>query len=154
MKIFDSIGRMRIPKQKFDEQESKKEPKIIRECYCPNGHILMNENTKFNKHNAITILLKRKKEKGLLFLSPICGDKNRVTMDINIISQEIINFHCPECNIELGSYAPCHCGGNLKILFCTPELEYNHFLGICNREGCSNAVVKKGEELYSCLDIN
>lgn len=153
MKIFDRKGGMRIPEQKAAEGKPKKDPIVLKECYCPNGHNLINVNTKFNKLSAISIQIKRKKQEGILILNPVCGDKNYVTIGVNKMDNEIWEFHCPECGIELPNYAPCHCKGNLKMLFCRSQKDYNHFVGICNRAGCNNSVIKKGDELYNCTDI-
>ncbi len=153
MKIFNRKGGMRIPEQKIAEGEPKMKPIVLEECYCPNGHNLINTKNKFNKLNAITIQIKRKNQKGLLILNPVCGDKSTVTIGVDMLNKEIWEFYCPECGIELPNYAHCYCKGNLKILFCSHPPDYSHFVGICNRAGCNNSVIKKGDELYNCMDI-
>lgn len=145
---------MRVPEQKKPESKPKKKPIVLDECYCPNGHNLINQKNKFNNLSAITIELKNKKQKGLLILSPACGNKNAVTIGIDIKSNAVYEFYCPECGIELPNYAPCHCKGNLKILYTDPSVAYNHFVGICNRFGCNNSIIKRGDELFNCSDIN
>jgi len=154
MKIFTHKGGMRVPEQKKPEGKPKKKPIVLKECYCPNGHNIIDPKNKFNNLSAITIGLKNKKQKGLLIINPTCGNKNSVTIGIDIKNKVIYEFYCPECGIELPNYAHCHCKGDLKILFTTPKLDYNHFVGICNRTGCNNSIIKKGDELFDCSDIN
>lgn len=150
MKIFDRKGRLKIPEQNLSAQKPITSNEILKECYCPKGHSLFVNNIKFNNLLAPSLIIKKKKLTATLILNPVCGEKSRVTLGNQVYIDEIWSFHCPECEVELPNYAPCVCGGDLKILFCTPQTDYYHFTGICNRAGCTNAVIKKGDELYTC----
>ena len=152
MKRFNARGMWNIPsarKRRKKGQADIDEDMIIKECYCPNGHNLINPKVNVRGYNGILIKVKKGKEEGLMALSPICGDKSKYTIDIELSEGEIIELLCPECNVPLPVYAPCDCGADMITLFCDKHGNFCNCIGICNRVGCSHAEIKKGSELFN-----
>ena len=131
MTRFNSKGMWRIPtgKRRKSLQEID-EDLVIRKCYCPNGHDLINPKVNVRGYNGILIKVKRGKEEGLMALSPICGDKSKYTIDIELNEGEIIELLCPVCNVPLPVYAPCDCGADMITLFCDKHGNFCNCIGI------------------------
>lgn len=126
---------------------------VVKECYCPNGHLLNSSRAVFNDFSGIILKVKNKDGKiGKIALSPICGDKSRVAIDIDIEKNEVLEVFCPECDVKLPIYSPCSCGGELTTLFSDQSKDYTNCIGICNRVGCRNAEIKVNNELFTCSD--
>lgn len=141
----------RIPKSKKKKKGSDvvDEDMIIKQCYCPNGHDLINPKVNVRGYKGILIKIKRGKDEGFMALSPICGDKSKYTIDIEISEGEIIDLLCPDCDVPLPVYAPCDCGGDMITLFCDKHGNFCNCIGVCNRVGCSHAEIKRGSDLFN-----
>ncbi len=148
MKRFNSKGRMIFPSHKKSGQEDK--PDVVTECYCPNGHNLVNSQSVFREYNGIVLKAQCAGKTGLIFLSPIAGDKSRFTFDLDLIEGELLQLSCLECGAPLPVYGPCDCGGKYVALFLDKELDFSHCIGICNRVGCTNSWIKSGDEIRRC----
>jgi hypothetical protein len=151
MTRFNAKGMWRIPnsKKKKKGDAAIDEDMIIKQCYCPNGHDLINPKVNVRGYKGIMIKIKKGKDEGFVALSPICGDKSKYTIDIEVSEGEIIDLLCPECNVPLPVYAPCDCGGDMITLFCDKHGNFCNCIGICNRVGCSHAEIKKGSDLFN-----
>ena len=150
MKRFDKKGMMIFPNPAGDKRILKsKKTLVIKECYCPNGHSLISSEVFFNKFEGILFRIARGDKSGLIALSPVYGEKNRITIKLNLKDGDIWNFYCPECNIALPFYTLCECGGNLTTIFTSRDADFNHSIGICNRVGCQKATIHLGEELLT-----
>lgn len=155
MKIFDKDGLLLIPYDIKDEIKEIKKVVVIKECFCPNGHNLIDKKASFNGNSGILIKAKKKNgQEGLIALSPIYGDKTRVALNIELENGEILELLCPHCNVALPTYSKCHCGGDLKAMFLVPKEDFTNCVGICNKVDCPNAEIKAGGELlnYSIID--
>lgn len=152
---FNAKGMWNIPHLKKKQKKKKKvsddddDLLIVEECYCPNGHNLVSQDVEFKEHPGILIKIKKGKQEGSLALSPICGDKSKYTIGIELSEGEIMNLLCPTCDVPLPVYAPCDCGGDMITLFADKMGNYCNCIGICNRVGCSHAEIKKGSELFN-----
>lgn len=152
MTRFNAKGMWRIPsgkKKKNKGSEAIDEDMVITQCYCPNGHNLISPKVNVRGYNGILLKVKRGKDEGFIALSPICGDKSKYTIDIELSEGEIIELLCPECNVPLPVYAPCDCGGDMITLFCDKHGNFCNCIGICNRVGCTHAEIKKGSDLFN-----
>ncbi len=149
MKRFDKKGMMIYPSPIRKTIREKDKVLVVRECYCPQGHNLINPRATFNGLAGIDLKVHRKKRSGRVVLSPMVGDKSRIALDVDLPSGEVVKITCPQCDTPLPIYADCQCGGELIALFTTPAQDYSHCVGICNRVDCFNGEVKSGEDLMS-----
>jgi hypothetical protein len=151
MTRFNSKGMWKIPsaKKKKKGDQTIDEDMVIKQCYCPNGHDLINTKVNVRGYKGIMIKVKKGKDEGFMALSPICGDKSKYTIDIDLSEGEIIELLCPDCNVPLPVYAPCDCGADMITLFCDKHGNFCNCIGICNRVGCSHAEIKKGSDLFN-----
>ena len=122
---------------------------IVDECYCPNGHNLISNNAIFNGYKGIVFMVKRKRQKGRIAISPIYGCKSRVALDIDLVEGDTWEFCCPECKVSFPVYKSCECGGKLTTFFTSKDADIYHSIGICNRVGCGNAGILQGKELLT-----
>ena len=124
---------------------------VAESCYCPEGHNLVTGNAKFNGFNGIMMKIENEDQtdSGLIALSPIWGDKARITMDIELKEGELYNLYCPECDTKLPVYSNCTCDGSLIALFLTPKKDFTDCICVCNRSGCHKSFIKKAEESFS-----
>lgn len=140
---------MIFPSHKKPGKEECK-PEVITECYCPNRHNLVNAQSVFREYNGIVLKVKCAGKTGLLFLSPICGDKSRFSFDVELIEGELLEMSCLECGVSFPVYGPCDCGGEYITLFLSKDLDYTNCIGICTRVGCNNSWMKHGDEIRRC----
>ncbi len=152
MSRFTSKGMWRIPgtgKKKKKDKAGTEEPMIVKQCFCPNGHNLINPKVNVQGHHGILLKVKRGKDEGFVALSPVCGDKSKYTIDIELHEGEVIEMLCPKCNVPLPIYAPCDCGADMITLFRDKHGNFCNCIGICNRVGCSHSEIKWGTELFN-----
>ena len=136
------------------KQLTKDQVLVVTECFCPNGHNLVNEMSMFDGFSGITIKLKHGRKKGLIAVSPFYGDTRSIAMSISLDHHEILDFHCPICNEMLPIFSHCSCGAALITLFNTPDANYSDCIGICNRVNCDNSVIKSEGELITIAMID
>lgn len=150
MTRFNAKGMWRIPaRKKKKAKDAIDEDMVVKQCYCPNGHDLINPKVNVRGYKGILIKIKRGKDEGFMALSPICGDKSKYTIDIEVSEGEIIDLLCPDCDVPLPVYAPCDCGGDMITLFCDKHGNFCNCIGVCNRVGCSHAEIKRGSDLFN-----
>lgn len=125
------------------------EKKIIQKCYCPEGHMLINTRVKFGENAGILVKVRKGEKEGLIAISPVCGNKSRISIDVDLVNDEIWQFHCPECDKVLAAFSNCCCGATLIALFLKENGDFSDFIGICNRVGCNNAIIIESNELFS-----
>jgi len=123
--------------------------RVIDEAYCPNGHSLISDDVWFCDHKSIHLKIRNKKYVSNLFISPLVGDKSKLSPDDKLNRDLIYEFLCPECNASLPVASPCTCGGNLMTLYLDKELKFSNSVTVCNRFGCPNSEVKGIENLKS-----
>lgn len=150
MKLFDKKGIMIIPVPE-KHQVTTKEIIVIKECFCPNGHRLIHKKARFGDYDGIVIGVNQVSGKGLIALSPVYGDKSRISIDIDLHEGELLNLVCPECNVCLPVYGNCECGGELMVMFMKPEKDFMNCVGICNRVGCKHAEIKNEGQLMTLI---
>ncbi len=154
MRLFDDNGLMVFPSETMRELRTSKNVVVVGECYCPRGHNLINERAKFNEFGGILLRVRRNETReGLVALSPVFGDKSRISLGIELENGMTMIMLCPECGIPLPVYDECSCGGDVIALFTRPVPDYGNCIGICNRVGCYNAVLKSGNELLSLANL-
>ncbi len=148
MSVFTNKGMLKFPNRKdANPTHDTSHPYIIKECYCPNGHSLINEDIMFNNSKGIMVEVSRFNENGKLALSPVYGCKNKITLDISLKMDELYDIKCPTCHVLLPAFNDCHCGGKIVSLFMDKKAEFNNFVGVCNRIGCKEAKIRLDEEL-------
>lgn len=123
--------------------------KVIEEAYCPNGHSLISNDILFCDFRAIHLKIRNKKYISDFFVSPIIGDKSKVSLDTGLKRDQIYEFLCPECKITLPVTSPCSCGGSLMTLYLDKDLKLSNSVTVCNRFGCPHSEVKGIEMLKS-----
>jgi hypothetical protein len=138
MDRFDKKGMIVIPNP-VKKPTQKEKVLIVSELFCQNGHDLINDRAVFNGYKGILIGVELDNKRGFVALSPIYGDKTRISIDINLPDGRFVKLFCPVCGIDLPVYANCGCGGDLIALFLTGEANFMDCIGVCNRIGCINA---------------
>ncbi len=151
MSRFTSSGKLRFPGiRKRKEPVRHKERYVVEECYCPNGHNLIAGKATFQGFGGILLKVRKKNgREGKIALSPVCGDKARVCLDVELVEGELLEISCPVCNAPLPIYSPCDCGGHMVTLFAEKNGDFSNCIGVCNRVGCPHAEIRRGDELFS-----
>lgn len=147
MKIFDQNGMMIIPSPIQADLRTAEKTIAVKQCFCPNGHNLINRRSVFNGQNGILLKARKGEFEGIIALSPIYGDKSRITIDIDLEDGDLVDLYCPICNIALPSYTNCDCGGEMKTMFTTSKLSFTDCIGICNKLGCYHSSIKAKNEM-------
>ena len=122
---------------------------IIEEAYCPNGHRLISDEILFCDFKAIHVKIRNKKFLTDLFISPLVGDKSKLSLDTSLDKNIIYEFLCPECRTRLTVASPCSCGGELMALYLDSSLKLSNSVTVCNRFGCPHSEAKGIEKLKS-----
>jgi len=136
-----------VPNPAQPELAASRKVLVVDECFCPNGHNLVQRRSVFSGHPGILLLVRGPGKEGLIALSPIYGDKTRIDLDIKLVRGEIVQVFCPLCGVELPVFGPCPCGARMVTFFNDACPDFSNCIGVCNRVGCDNAVVKQGGEL-------
>lgn len=144
---FDKRGMLVIPEVR-EYIEEKPKPIVLESCYCQHGHQLIHPKAKFNEYNGIVLEVRKDKDIGFVALSPIRGDRSRISMGIALAPAEIHTLKCPRCKDPLPVYAKCACGGDLTAIFLNNEGDFNEIIGICNREGCPHSEIMTNNEMF------
>ncbi|MBN1448398.1 MAG: hypothetical protein JXA28_10750 [Bacteroidetes bacterium] len=154
MRIFDDNGLMIFPSQILRELRESTKVVVVQACYCPRGHNLINDKAQFSEHGGILLRVRDAElREGLVALSPIYGDKSRISLGLRLEKGDVIKLLCPECGVPLPVYDECSCGADLIALFTRPVPDYGNCIGICNRVGCYNAELKNGNELLTLANL-
>ena len=151
MSRFNSKGMWRFTTMTRNKKESDiaDDVVVVKKCFCPNGHNLVSQRVDFKGYSGIMLKIKIGKRTSFLALSPLCGDKSKLTLDIDLIEGEILELLCPICVVPLPVYAPCDCGGDMITLFADDKGNYCNCIGVCNSVGCSHAEIKNPDELFA-----
>ncbi|MFQ6092084.1 MAG: hypothetical protein ACE5OR_05285 [bacterium] len=154
---FDKKGFLIIPDPKsITEKEPRKKILVVKECYCPNGHNLMDDQVKFNGHPGIRHKIRKSTgEEGQIVLSPVYGEYVRVEIGVDVAPGNVNTILCPECNVEFPTIDRCTCGkGEIKAIFLDKEASFQDSIGICNVIDCFNSkIFSYGEAIsYKMLE--
>ncbi len=131
---------------KSDKLE-KSDLRVIEESYCPNGHSLISGYVYFFDYKAIQVRIRYKNKVSDLFISPVIGDKCKVSFDTQLKNDIEYEFLCPECNTGLPVASPCSCGGKLIAVYLDKSLKLSKSVTICNKFGCPHSEVQGIENL-------
>lgn len=154
MKRFDEKGMMVYPNPLKKDFKDRRKVLVVKECYCPQGHNLINPRAIFHNLPGIMLKVAAHEQFGLIALSPIYGEKSRISIDIDLIKDEIVRLYCPQCDTELPVFAECHCGGKLVTAYTTTDLDFSNALTICNRVDCTNATLRNGGDIIKLSAID
>ncbi len=146
MKRFDNKGMMIFPEETKPLNIPKK-LMVVSECFCPNGHNLINSRAVFNNFKGILLKIVRENESGLVAISPIHNDKSKISLDIDLKEGEIYELRCPICDATLPIYSSCECGASLIGLFLDKNLNFADSIVVCNRIGCTNSDVRLSSQI-------
>jgi hypothetical protein len=148
MKRFDSKGMMLYPVPEHSKKiASKKSLLVVSECYCPEGHDLLSDRAIFDNFRGIVLKVNQMGEEGLVALSPVYGVKSRVSLNVALLKDRLLEIKCPECNTALPVFSPCSCGGNLVALFLDKKKDFTNCILVCNRVDCFNAQIRLHDEV-------
>ena len=152
MERFTEKGMLIIPHPAQQGKEDARKVLVVCDLFCQNGHRLVNNRAMFNGHPGIILMVRDGKAKGLVALSPIFGEKVRVSLDVDLTEGNIVAILCPTCKEKLPVYTACHCGGELIALFLTLDHNFRDCVGVCNRVGCVNAcLITNGEMVNEAI---
>ena len=150
MKTFDKNGMLIIPAPKEVKKDCElDEMLVIKECYCQNGHQLINKKVCFIDYPGILLKVKDKDgNEGFVALSPVYNHKYRISIDIDLVKGEDLQLFCPECDVELPVYSDCTCcDGKLVTVFLDKTANYNNCFTIGNTVGCKNLTIIASKEI-------
>lgn len=151
---FNKRGMLIIPNPMEEKINPAQKVIVHKGLYCPKGHNLVSSRAIFNGYPGIMIKVEQENKSGLVAVSPIYGDKSRISIDIDLISGQVLKIFCPTCNIELPTYSTCNCGADLITFFLTPDADYSNCIGICNRVDCVQSQIIESGELVSLSRID
>lgn len=148
MQIFDQKGMLIFPSpEKLKASSKVQNLLVIKECFCPNGHNLVNEEVDFDGFQGIMLKVRKPGGEGMVSLNPVYGLKHRVSIGVKLVQDEMLEILCPECGIPLSVYSACSCGGSLVALFLDEKPDFTNSILICNRVGCHNAQIRLHDEI-------
>jgi len=139
LKISDQRGCITVEGRQGGRHQE--DSRVVTECYCHNGHNLLNDLATFGGYSGISIKLRRGRQDGQLLLSPIIGDLSRTFLDFDRIEGAIVEICCPICDEPLPLYDQCECDAFLATLFTTPREDFANCIGICQRIGCLHSKI-------------
>ena len=151
-KRFDKRGFLIIPDPKaIHEEEVKKKVLIVKECFCPNGHSLMDNCVKFNGQPGIRHKIRKTSgEEGEIVLSPVYGEYVRVEVGVDVKPGDANTILCPKCDVEFPTIDQCTCGkGEIKAIFLDNEANIQNSIAICNVIDCFNSKIFSYGEVIS-----
>ena len=149
MRLFDDQGMMIFPSPLCPEFRERKHVLVVSACYCPNRHNLVNSRAQFNEFDGILLRLRKGEEDGLVALSPVYGDRSRISLGLRLERSDVYTLLCPECGITLPVYDQCDCGADLFALFMTGDVSFANCICVCSRVGCHHSVVRHGNEVLT-----
>jgi hypothetical protein len=153
MRAFTARGMLNIPTP-GKIIKPQKTAFIIKECFCTEGHNLISSRVSFDGHHGILLKARRGKNAGLIALSPICGQKNRIDYGITLAENDLLVLKCPICKTRLPIYSPCECGASMVTFFLDRINSFTNCIGVCNRVGCKHAVIVMQHELSVCSGLD
>jgi hypothetical protein len=148
MERFNERGMLIIPNPIHEHARAEK-ILVVSQVFCPNGHNLIKPRAVFNGYPGIMVRARKGQKEGIVALSPIYGSRTRIALDIDIVSGEIMDLYCPECDTLLPIHSPCSCGANLIALFQTKDFDFTNCVAICNRVDCINSHILINDEVIS-----
>ncbi|MBN2298213.1 MAG: hypothetical protein JXM72_06440 [Deltaproteobacteria bacterium] len=122
---------------------------VVCSLFCPDGHNLISSRAVFNGYPGILVKASKGSKQGLIALSPVYGSTARISLDIDLVVGEIMDLHCPVCDILLPVHSPCSCGADLVAFFPTKKSDFTDCIAICNRVGCINSHILINDEVIS-----
>jgi hypothetical protein len=148
MTRYDQKGMMIFPTpEKIKKAGKMADMVVISKCYCPNGHNLVSDHAVFDGYNGIILKVKNASGEGQVALNPVYGLKHRVSLNIKLNHDELLEIYCPQCGHALPVYSGCACGGDLVALFLDEKLEFTNSVLVCNRVDCHNAQIRLHNEM-------
>ena len=153
MNRFDRRGMLVIPNPFHKRGPREDQVVVLKEAYCPEGHNLVSDRAYFNGEPGIILRVRQGAREGHVALSPIFGEKSRVSMDIDLIAGEILELFCPRCGAALPTHSTCHCGGDLVSLFLSADMDFADSVAVCNRVDCVNSKLIRGGQLLSESEV-
>jgi len=102
------------------------------------GRSLMDQDQLIDNEPGIHLKVQCHGQKGDIWLSSIYGSYNyKATIDLP--KNEIVTFHCPQCDEEMNSKTECMtCGASMVPFY----LDMGGKVSICSRSGCKNHFVE------------
>lgn len=154
MRVFNDNGMMILPSPVMRELRENSNALVVKACYCPRGHNLVTDKAMFCNFNGILMRVRRELSEGLMAISPVYGDKSRISLGMRLEKGVILRLLCPECGVPLPTYDICSCGGDIIALFTRPVPDFGNCVGICNRVGCHNAEIRNGDQLLNYANLS
>lgn len=123
---------------------------VAEHAYCPKGCSIMDIENKINGYPGLRIKFKRPGAEGILVLSAIEGDFEKIILSGELAEGVKDELYCPHCDTMFKKLVSCHCkeDADLVVIGLTPELDFNNAITFCNVTGCNNgATMSSGEVL-------
>lgn len=148
---FWLFGDDQAQKRQVITQQDRQANLVVKECYCPQGHSIISDLSTFGGQPGLTLRLRSSSQDGLLALSPIIGDRERIFFKFTGEVGDVVDICCPVCTEPFPIYNECSCGAHLVALFTSPQTSFAQCIGICQRIGClhSELLTERDLRLFS-----
>ena len=153
MERFNERGMLIIPNPVREKTVTDK-ILVVSRVFCPNGHNLISHRAVFNGYPGILVKAAKGVKQCLVALSPVYGSTAWIALDSELDNGEIMNLHCPICDILLPIHSPCSCGADLVAFFPTQHSDFTDCIAVCNRVGCVNSHILINDEVISLSMID
>jgi hypothetical protein len=154
MDRFDRDGRMIIPLNARRKETSKEDEAAIKyvvtEAYCPAGCSVIDKEHPINGFPGLKIAFKRPGMDGVLVLSAIEGDFEKLVLSGALKENVRDELLCPSCGVPFAKLVSCNCreDADLVAIGLTKHLDFNNAITFCNVTGCANGTfIKSGDVL-------
>jgi len=106
MQRYDQKGMIIFPTpEKIKKTAKMADVVVISRCFCPNGHNLVSSRAVFDGFNGIMLKVKHAGQTGFVALNPVYGLKHRISLDISLVHDAVIEIHCPELRPDFHYFA-------------------------------------------------
>lgn len=147
MNKYNEKGMIIYPCSRKEEVVHTHDYLVVEQCFCPNGHDLVTSQIHFNNFKGVKLQVSTGSQKGIVFMSPIYGEKCRASVGVDLKFSELYELSCPDCGVRLPAFGPCTCGGELMTLFLDEKLSFSNCIAVCNSFGCPHSEIKSVEQL-------
>jgi hypothetical protein len=122
---------------------------VVEHAYCPKGCSIMDIENKINEYPGLRIKFKRPGVEGILVLSAIEGDFEKILVSGELEEGVKDELYCPHCDTPFKKLVSCHCQeeADLVVIGLTPELDFNNAITFCNVTGCDNGTTMSSGEV-------
>ena len=128
----------------------------IHNAFCPKGHqLILDANAKFDGLPGVKLLMRDKKRKEIVFISPVLNNRQRTGGSMFVVGDRL-EVLCPVCEVAMPVLAPCDCqwNGEYVMLSLGENPARKHAVCICTVWGCPNGDIRLAGEVVTNYQSN